>query len=452
MSSRNCLALILLLTGCSSGGGGGGAVESAAITPAPSFSEPLGLQGLSLLPSDFIRISYDGPIGVGRTLHGAVTLSDGRVLIYGGMVSHAVFGTKYHHSSSIYDPASGEWTSGPLTAKQRNRPVMVGLAGGRVLILDGADSQVYDSAQNSFLLIPEEECQGGERFGAHAVLDGGEVFVAGSQKTFLFDPKAGALGCFRESGAMFQSRQGHSLTSLENGKVLVTGGGADLTAELFDPLSGALSGSGKLVTNRVYHSTVSLGDGRVLLAGGHGVDGAYLASAEVYDPSTGTFIAAENEMSIPRLIPYLVFVKKGFYRGKVLVIGGIPETKPENGISTIEIFDPETRRFSLLPRSLPGYLGGAAMAILSDGKILITGGQYGSNVSYVLDIYSEWSRTLVATGGDAPYTFDLLEGAAELEPHSGFLRLIEAEQNLVVEVTDGRGRKAQAEIRVVADD
>jgi Galactose oxidase, central domain len=43
-----------------------------------------------------------------------------------------------------------------------------------------------------------------------------------------------------------------------------------------------------MTTARTYHTATLLSDGRVLVTAGHG-DAGPLASAEIYDPKTGTF-------------------------------------------------------------------------------------------------------------------------------------------------------------------
>ncbi len=63
------------------------------------------------------------------------------------------------------------------------------------------------------------------------------------------------------------------------------------TAEIYDPATGTFSFTGSLATARGGPSTTLLADGTVLVAGGIGnpTPGVFLASAEVYDPATGTW-------------------------------------------------------------------------------------------------------------------------------------------------------------------
>ncbi len=78
------------------------------------------------------------------------------------------------------------------------------------------------------------------------------------------------------------SRTGHSMTLLGNGKVLIAGGGT-ATAELYDPATGTFTATGSMSQSRAFHIAVKQPDGKVLIAGG-GND-----SVELYDPDAGTF-------------------------------------------------------------------------------------------------------------------------------------------------------------------
>jgi hypothetical protein len=102
---------------------------------------------------------------------------------------------------------------------------------------------------------------------------------------------------------MATARTGQTATLLPNGRVLIVGGAdADddtlatnvlASAELYDPATGSFSPAGSMATGRQYQSATLLPDGRVLIAGGaDGLSGTpplmvttlALASAELYQP------------------------------------------------------------------------------------------------------------------------------------------------------------------------
>ncbi len=87
-------------------------------------------------------------------------------------------------------------------------------------------------------------------------------------------------------GSLVTGRISHTATLLPNGKVLATGGqdnnsGALASAELYDPASGTWTATGSLATARYFHTATLLPNGKVLVAGGLG-DFDFLASAELY--------------------------------------------------------------------------------------------------------------------------------------------------------------------------
>jgi hypothetical protein len=132
-------------------------------------------------------------------------------------------------------------------------------------------------------------------------LANGKVLIAGGEDASfsatasaeLYDPSSGT---FSATGSMTVPRAFHTATLLPNGKVLIVGGwqfnfpsSALASAELYDPISGTFSPTGSMSTGRVDQTATLLGNGEVLVVGGFGNLQLGLASAELYDPSAGTF-------------------------------------------------------------------------------------------------------------------------------------------------------------------
>src|SRR5712691_11822475 len=116
----------------------------------------------------------------------------------------------------------------------------------------------------------------------------------------LAHPCAGAPFAFEYTGSLPTPRSGYTATLLQNGKVLVAGGqdssGVLASAELYDPATGTWTATGSLNTGRRFHTATLLPSGKVLVAAGFdnnaNLDG--LVSAEIYDPATGKWTLTGN--------------------------------------------------------------------------------------------------------------------------------------------------------------
>ena len=223
---------------------------------------------------------------------------------------------------------------------------------------------------------------------------------------------AQSQGAFTPTGDMTTQRQGHTATLLTNGKVLIAGGSAILSAELYDPLTGTFALTGSMTTPRAGHTATLLPDGKVLIAGG-----SVSGSAELYDPSTGTFTAT-GAMTTPRGGHTATLLNTG----KVLITGG-DSTAATGG--TAELYDPLTGAFTRTG-SLAAARAGYVSVLLPNGRVLIQGGEVcDDNVEPNPELYDPVSGqfTLTAQSAYAPDS-GLATVSASLLPNGSALALL----------------------------
>jgi N-acetylneuraminic acid mutarotase len=206
------------------------------------------------------------------------------------------------------------------------------------------------------------------------------------------------------TGSLATGRTLHTATLLSNGKVLVVGGQSVGTpfatfasAELYDPTAGTWSATGALATARANHIAVRLLNGKVLIAGGNSIESSSrLASAEVYDPATGTW-STTGSMASARQQPVAVLLPDG----KVLVAGGFGAGADLNALSTAEIYDPAVGTWSATG-SMTVARAGHSGELLANGKVLVAGGANGTFASPTLlasaELYDVTARTWTSTG------------------------------------------------------
>jgi len=219
-----------------------------------------------------------------------------------------------------------------------------------------------------------------------------------SKKLYLFLWGLGAFastilaqtpGTFTPTGSMAASRYLHTATLLADGRVLIAGGNAAGTAELYDPATGAFASTGNMTTPRTAHTATLLPNGKVLITGGYGP----LASAELYDPATGMF-SATGTMNSPRAVHTATLLADG----RVLIAAGSATT-------SAELYDPSTGTFTPTGSLLAPPYGLTTAALLPDGRVLIT---EGSEVE--AELYDPGTGTFSRTSPRTPW----VQGSAAL--------------------------------------
>ena len=213
------------------------------------------------------------------------------------------------------------------------------------------------------------------------LLENGRVLAVGGlgPAGALYDSPTGTWTSAGESAISreYKERQWHTSALIGDGKVLYIGGWDGESqldsVDLYDPLTGSSSPTGSLIGIRGLPTAAILADGRVLVTGGYYGGGAVggslrsLGSAEIYDPSSGTW-SETGEMANTRIGHTATLLSDG----RVLVVGGTfsPVT---------EIYDPSMGSWSKAADALESRDGHTA-TLLMDGRVLVAGGASGSRL------------------------------------------------------------------------
>jgi N-acetylneuraminic acid mutarotase/PKD repeat protein len=277
--------------------------------------------------------SQSGNLNVPREFYpknSLVLLANGKALLPGG----TDLGDNAYSTAELYDYTTGTWSNTGSLNQARRMHVTVLLSDGRVLVAGGVDGP-----QGSNLASAE-----------------------------LYDP---STGTWSNTGSLNTARQEGVGILLPNGKVLITGGDAGScscptsSAELYDPSTGTWSNAASMpYTSSLAHSLTLLQNGKVLLAGGRNLNG-FLATAAIYDPATDTWT------STPSMLESRGDHSAALLQdGKVIVVAGA-----NNGgtLNTTEIYDPVANSWSM-GSSLQQARAYHVMVTLPDNTLLASGG------------------------------------------------------------------------------
>ena len=348
-----------------------------------------------------------------RFFHTATLLTDGKVLVTGGIDTLATKLTPLQdalRSAEVYDPSTDAWEVVPEMTTPRNLHQALPLADGRVLVGGGCRGFEYTDTEGTWIFcIPERTAEIYDPAanawtlagsfthppGAITLLGDGRVLAAGSAEdglgpfgpeSELLDPRTGVL---ERTGDMKSGAWLHALVPLPSGEILSVGGYVDVgspddinrVTQLYQPSSGTWRRVGDFPARRVWSAVAALPGGDVLRAGG-------CANQVPTCPKTEPLPLAwryhhEEEVwreTTPMLYPRLAASPVSLGK-KLMLAGGNDVWVPPDGAPVdyyrapvAEIFDPDQETWS--PAGLmPHYvLGGGAAVALESGEVLFTGG------------------------------------------------------------------------------
>jgi N-acetylneuraminic acid mutarotase len=234
-----------------------------------------------------------GPLAAPRVSHEAVLLGSGKVLVVGGEscpggVCVAVA------TAEIFDPGTNAWTSAGSMAAARKEHTVTLLPSGAVLVTGGlsatgttlSSADIYEPTTNTWRvagsMVRQHADHAAARVSTGVLVAGGLVGTTLSSVAELYDI---ATDTWKMVKPLTAARNGAVAITLGSGKVLVAGGAALTTAELFDPIAVTWTDAGTMAVLQERTRAALLLDGRVIFTGGNGSGGGAIAAVEMFAQS-----------------------------------------------------------------------------------------------------------------------------------------------------------------------
>ncbi len=241
---------------------------------------------------------------------GLAHLNDGRVLVVGGHEGtvdiRGQVGWLGLNRAQTFDPVTETWTALPnMPGGYRWYPSALTLTDGRVLVTGGIDSHsgeqifnrnvdLYDPSTNTWRTVTKAPGDISSTFPRKRLLPDGSVHYYGPQPSnWRLNP---VDWTWTRLGNMAQWHNGGAAVDLESGHVLYFGGQEPPTAraERFDPFTNTWSATPNMAYPRLWPNGVTLPGGLVLAVGGRDAQ-QNIRTSELYDPGRNAWeVAGDN--------------------------------------------------------------------------------------------------------------------------------------------------------------
>lgn len=349
--------------------------------------------------------TYTGPLITARYFHAATLLTNGLVLITGGIGTNS-FPNDALANTELFDPSTGSWLTNGDMSIARYRHTATLLLNGKVLVTGGANSsgppgisrsaELYDPVSKTWTYTGDMTTNRGGH--TATLLPNGRVLVTGGisgsfsttlASAELYDP---STGTWTTNGQLSIGRQNHTATLLPDGKILFTGGVfATNAADLYDSANNTWTTPASLNIQRNFHTSTLLPNGKVLVAAGSAYSDTVtgpISSTELFDSTIGKWTSS-GTLNTARYNHQAILLPNG----KVLIVGG-QNFGDEGWLSSAELYNPSTEVCVT-----NGFLNNArenfTATLLPSGQILIAGG-FNNGVLASAELYNSSNVTVPA--------------------------------------------------------
>jgi N-acetylneuraminic acid mutarotase len=365
------------------------------IDNAPDSPQIEPLTGYGQGPNAWVPTS---PMVGSRSEYAAVTLRDGDVLIAGGELG----AEQPTATAELFDPTTQSYTNTGSLSVPLDYVRAALLHDGRVFIAGGlngdgrvSSAEVYDPATATWSMTAPMNDIGYAL--TETVLHNGSVLVTGlgdGTEAEVYNPTTNS---WTDTPPTIGVGLFGTATLLPGGDVLTAGDGTS-TAGLYDPRTNSWTATGPMNVARSHASAVRLPTGDVLIAGGEDSQFQPLASAEVYNPSAGTWTLTGNQMSHPRSLFTMVTTRAG----NAMAIGGCAAECGRDSVTTsTDVYDAVDGYWFPGPSMIQSRVGVTA-AVLRDGDVVVAGGSNYCCQSYrTSELYTSTNLTPMPSSGPA---------------------------------------------------
>ena len=336
-----------------------------------------------------------------RAFHTATLLKNGMVLITGGEQGT---GLPLLKTAELYNPTTGLFTQvAHIMTIAREKHTATLLPDGRVLIVGGKQADTYNPNTQIFTQTTSSPTNRSSHAAVllgpsgSVLITGGYVGRAPQADAWLFNP-AGNGSFTLLPAVMTVARANHAMTLMTNGTVLVTGGFSGSSphdnVDIYDPTQQTFTAGHHMLFHRSNHRAVLVTSGpktgQVLVIGGTTLESGFLATNEIYNPSTTVWTQETPDMTENRSGESATLLSNG----QVLVAGGLTGNKT---IQTAEILDPVSHIFSSLG-NMTAPRNQHTDTLLASGKVLLAAGSNDAVFENSAELFDPTSNTFSPTG------------------------------------------------------